>query len=97
MAEQPKITRFDALGILLMGAAARFGAPVAALLLQLAALAAGVLGVLAIIRSRPIAAIALFPVAWVCWWFGDRVRSFAREQPLNQMLEKPPIEHDKPS
>lgn len=97
MTDRPKITNVDALAILLAGALARFGAPFGALALQLAAMVAGVFGVLALIWNRPIAAIALFPVAWALWWFGDRAHAIIRERPLNQMLDEPPVERDKPS
>lgn len=95
MTERRKISNVDALGILAMGALVRYGAPLGGLLLQLAAIVAGVVGVLALVWQRPIAAVALFPVAGVCWWFGDRLHAVTRCQPLNQMLDNPPSEPDK--
>ncbi len=90
MTPKAKISNVDAAASLALGAVARYGIPVGSVLLQLLAMAAGVFGVLALIWQRWMSGIALFPVAWVCWWFGTRLQAVARSRPLNQMLDQPP-------
>lgn len=92
MTNKPKISVFDTLAILLLGAAARVGGPVLAPLLQLAAMVLGVLGVLAIVYSRTITAIVLFPSAWVLWYLGYRMGEIINAQPLDLAEDVPATE-----
>lgn len=85
---KPEISNFDALVILLLGLFARFGGQFTGLILHLAAMTAGVFGVLALVWHRVIASIALFPLALVFWWLGEKVHEAVHERTLDQVLKQ---------
>ena len=91
MGKQGKLSKVDIGGILLLGGTALIGAPLLAGLLQFAALALGVLGILAVVWQRTIAAVLLFPSAWICWWLGYRLSQIVSAQPLDQTAQIDPL------
>jgi len=86
--KRKKVTDADALAVLVLGGLMRYGGSMLIIILQLATLTAGVLGLLAIVWGRQLAAIFLFPSAWVFWWVGNRLNEALREQPLDQAAQQ---------